>query len=212
MSDDTCPHCNHLWDNHDGLLTGSKTCDVCGCMWQEPKPPQPEPPKPDLAIHHLEGLLWDAFEAVADGDGPACSCALESPEPQPRGAAVKCPECVRTGQLSKLYMPNGYTSTLMGGTQTYFDEDGVRHHHEVNTSRGQGSCSNGHILDFIASTKCPAPECDYGHPTKVTFVAPEPPKPEPEYVEFKNLTISFAPQGPPGPEAIVYKPNPEAKQ
>lgn len=86
---------------------------------------------------------------------------------------MKCPECERTGQRSKYYPPNGWCSTLMGGTRTYYDEDGQRHHHEVNTSRGQGNCSNGHVLNVTASTKCPAPGCDYGHEERISVVAPE---------------------------------------
>jgi hypothetical protein len=51
---------------------------------------------------------------------------------------MRCPECERTGQRSKLYMPTGYFSTAMGGTETFYDEDGHLHHHEVNSSRGRG--------------------------------------------------------------------------
>lgn len=103
---------------------------------------------------------------------------------------MKCPECERTGQRSKLYMPNGYVSTLMGGTQTYCDEDGHRHHHEVNHSSGQGHCSNDHILDFTLSTKCPAPNCGYGTPQRITLVPPRPAEPEPKYITFER-TITF---------------------
>lgn len=71
MSDpDTCPHCSHLWDNHDGLLTGSPACDVCGCMWQLPKPPELEPPALSQECYPYEGILdadavYDAFWAAA---------------------------------------------------------------------------------------------------------------------------------------------------
>lgn len=92
---------------------------------------------------------------------------------------MKCPECERTGQRSKLYMPDCYFTTAMGGTETYYDEDGQRHHHEVNHSSGQGRCSNGHLLNFSRSTKCPAAGCDYGFPHQVTFQPPQTPGPHP---------------------------------
>jgi hypothetical protein len=81
---------------------------------------------------------------------------------------VKCPECERTGQQSKLYMPTSYFSTAMGGSQDYYDEDGHHHYHEVNRSRGTGHCSNGHTLNVDLSTKCKAPGCDYGFPQNLT--------------------------------------------
>lgn len=83
---------------------------------------------------------------------------------------MKCPECERTGQRSKLYMPTSYFSTAMGGTESYYDEDGVHHFHEINDSGGSGSCSQGHILNVSLSTKCPAPGCDYGHLTRIELV------------------------------------------
>ena len=70
--DDTCPHCSHLWDNHDGLFTGSSACDVCGCMWTEPKPPEPAEPSSPLSQegYPYEGIIdaeavYDAFWAAA---------------------------------------------------------------------------------------------------------------------------------------------------
>lgn len=82
---------------------------------------------------------------------------------------MKCPECVRTGQRSSLTVSDGYVSTVMGGSQTYYDADGYRHHHEVNESRGQWRCSNGHVLDVVLSTRCGAPACDYGHELTLTL-------------------------------------------
>lgn len=104
---------------------------------------------------------------------------------------MKCPKCEQTSQRSKLYMPTSYCCTAMGGTQTYYDEDGQRHHHEINSSVGQGRCSNGHILNITASTKCPAPDCDYGHPQRIDVLPPTPPQPEPEYIAFDNLFLQI---------------------
>lgn len=89
---------------------------------------------------------------------------------------MKCPECVRTEQRSKFYMPTSYYSTAMGGSQSYYDEDGYRHYHEVNGRGGQAHCSLGHILNVELSTKCKAPGCDYGYEQTITL---EPPSPSP---------------------------------
>lgn len=99
---------------------------------------------------------------------------------------MKCPECERIGQRSKLFMPDGYFSTAMGGSQSYYDEDGHKHYHEINSSSGQGHCSNGHILDVTLSTKCKAPGCGYGTPLEMTLAPPRPPRPEPSYIEVFN--------------------------
>jgi hypothetical protein len=82
---------------------------------------------------------------------------------------MKCPECVRMGQQSRLYMPTSYFSTAKAGTETYYDEDGIWHHHDANRSGGTGWCSQGHTLDVMLSTKCPAPNCDYGDPQTITL-------------------------------------------
>lgn len=110
---------------------------------------------------------------------------------------MKCPECERTGQQSKFYMPDSYCSTLMGGTQTYYDEDGHRHRHEVNSSAGWARCSNGHVLSVVLSTKCEAPDCDYGTPQTITLVPPRPAEPELEYttLPYVQFTIPREPGG-----------------
>ena len=62
MDDDTCPHCGHLWDNHDGSLNGMTRCDVCNCMWQPPRPePEPETER-DVLIARVADALWTALE------------------------------------------------------------------------------------------------------------------------------------------------------
>ena len=94
---------------------------------------------------------------------------------------MKCPECERTGQRSKFYMPTGYSSTAMAGSEDYYDEDGHRHYHEVNTRGGQAHCSNGHVLNVTCSDKCQAPGCDYGSPQTITLVPPRAPEPEPSH-------------------------------
>jgi hypothetical protein len=87
-------------------------------------------------------------------------------------------------------MPDGYFSTGMGGSQSYYDEAGHKHYHEINSSSGQGHCSNGHILNITLSTKCEAPGCDYGTPQTITLAPQRPPRPEPEYITFDNVRIA----------------------
>jgi hypothetical protein len=122
---------------------------------------------------------------------------------------VKCPECVRLGTQSKLFMPTGYCCTDMGGSQTFYDEEGHYHHHEVNSATGQGHCTNGHILTVTGSTVCPASDCDYGQPQKITFVPPPPPQPEPEYVTFTNITVRLADPPEPDSGVIIITKHPE---
>ncbi len=104
---------------------------------------------------------------------------------------MKCPECELTGQRSKLYTPDCYVSTLMGGSETYYDEDGHRHYHEVNSSRGQAHCSLGHILNVERSTKCQTPGCEWGHEQRLTLVPPRPAEPEPSYITLDNVTFTI---------------------
>lgn len=103
---------------------------------------------------------------------------------------MKCPECERTGQKSKLYMPDFYSCTDMGGSQDYYDEDGHHHYHEVNHSSGQGRCSNGHLLDVVASTKCEAPSCSYGREQTITFTGSVPVEPERQYITLPFKTFA----------------------
>lgn len=75
MDSDTCPHCGHLWDNHDGLLSGRSECDVCGCRWTEPKPPTP-PPVPErefpfdgvISASSVSAAFWRAANTTFNDD------------------------------------------------------------------------------------------------------------------------------------------------
>lgn len=103
---------------------------------------------------------------------------------------MKCPECERTGQRSKLFMPDAYMCTAMGGSQSFYDEDGEKHYHDINSAMGQGHCSNHHLIDVTRSTKCAAPGCNWGHEQTMAVRPPQPAKPEPTYFKF-DTTISF---------------------
>ena len=53
-----------------------------------------------------------------------------------------CPECKASGLKSEVY-PGGSTTTLMY-CPPFFDEDGKRHDHDLNTLITSYVCTNGH--------------------------------------------------------------------
>ena len=74
----------------------------------------------------------------------------------------------------------------MGGSRTYYDEDGNQHYHEVNTSTSRWWCSNGHQFVRRSIPRCPS--CDHGSESW-ELLPPEPPKStdEPEYLTFNGI-------------------------
>lgn len=74
---------------------------------------------------------------------------------------MKCPECVSSGQRSKLYN-RGSTSTLMGGGMPYYDEEGEYHAHDPNKVTTGWECSNGHSFFETHMRPCPNRTCEYG--------------------------------------------------
>lgn len=55
---------------------------------------------------------------------------------------MKCPECVQAGLRSRVYI--GPSSTTCMGTSAFYDENGVLHIHDPNTTATSYRCSNGH--------------------------------------------------------------------
>ena len=53
-----------------------------------------------------------------------------------------CPECQKLGLKSKAYP--GWTTCTAMYCQPFYDEEGELHHHDMNTTSTQYSCSNGH--------------------------------------------------------------------
>lgn len=68
---------------------------------------------------------------------------------------MKCPVCEGEGQTSKVY-PDGFGSTTAMLGETYWDEEGVWHSHDPNTSSEGYSCSRGHIWTVVQQQACPA--------------------------------------------------------
>jgi hypothetical protein len=94
---------------------------------------------------------------------------------------MKCPECVKSGQRSKFYTDGMGYSTAMGGSQSYYDEDGAEHYHDVNTHSSSWWCSNGHRFDRSGCPECSG--CDYGgYSWKLLPAIVEPP--ESTYMTF----------------------------
>jgi hypothetical protein len=74
---------------------------------------------------------------------------------------MRCTECVESGVASKVY-DCGATRTCMGGGGPYWDEEGVRHQHDSNTTTTGFRCSQGHMWVTKSMQACPAPGCPYG--------------------------------------------------
>lgn len=74
---------------------------------------------------------------------------------------MKCPECVESGETSKVY-DRGQTRTLMGGGGRFWDEDGELHSHDPNIVTSGFQCSNGHMWATKRKISCLNPACDYG--------------------------------------------------
>lgn len=72
---------------------------------------------------------------------------------------MRCPECIAEGERSRLTSGGGMTTLL--GYRPYYDEDGVYHDHDPNTTTTGYSCSRGH--KFTIRTKRSCPNCTYGH-------------------------------------------------
>ena len=53
-----------------------------------------------------------------------------------------CPECQKQGLKSKAYI--GTSATTLMYCQSFYDEEGRLHHHDLNTTTTVYSCSNGH--------------------------------------------------------------------
>jgi len=70
-----------------------------------------------------------------------------------------CPVCEKLEVKSQVDSHGG-TSTLLGGSRDYYDEQGVHHFHDINTTRWNYSCSRGHNFDMVGHSPCPAG--DYG--------------------------------------------------
>ena len=80
---------------------------------------------------------------------------------------MNCPTC--DGEL--IFDGGGWT-TLMGFSE-HFDDAGVVHSHDPNTTTGSGYCHRGHRWAIVGTVACLAAGCDYGstHLTPRTRVA-----------------------------------------
>lgn len=74
---------------------------------------------------------------------------------------MKCPKCVEEGKKSTLHGGHGMVTALY--CPSYYDEEGVYHHHDMNTTTSSYHCSNGHKMIIRTKPSCPSyPEnCDH---------------------------------------------------
>jgi hypothetical protein len=68
---------------------------------------------------------------------------------------MKCPVCVREGTKSRVDADGGSATTAMA-SPSWWDEDGVYHHHELNWSGSSYQCSLGHRWHTSYRPACPA--------------------------------------------------------
>jgi hypothetical protein len=70
---------------------------------------------------------------------------------------MKCPECVEAGKKSRV--TPGLTAVTDMYCPPYYDEEGVRHHHDLNARTTNYSCSNGHR--WVETTQAECGSCDW---------------------------------------------------
>ena len=70
-----------------------------------------------------------------------------------------CPICREQGLKSRV-TDHGSSRTLMGGNETFWDEEGNYHFHAINKTTTSYSCSNGH--NFYTKGYQPCPMGDFG--------------------------------------------------
>lgn len=80
---------------------------------------------------------------------------------------MKCPKCVSEGLASNVYPGVGVSTAMY--CAPFYDEQGIHHHHDLNTTSRSYSCSNGHSWRDSEQKRCPAPDCDWNK----SGIAPE---------------------------------------
>ena len=66
---------------------------------------------------------------------------------------MKCPECVKLDQRSKVYA-NGPAFTTLVYCEPFYDEDGRHHHHDRNITTIGYRCSKAHEWTERTTPKC----------------------------------------------------------
>lgn len=79
---------------------------------------------------------------------------------------MKCPVCEEKKMKSCVYIGHSM-STLMYCTP-YYDEEGLYHHHDSNTSTTTYTCSVGHAWSESQKGSCPS--CEFGRDSKVVNI------------------------------------------
>ena len=71
-----------------------------------------------------------------------------------------CPECIKEGQKSKLYIEN---SKRIGESNVdkYHDENGKKHLHKMSAYTGKWKCSNEHGGYYKQHYLCNVKDCEY---------------------------------------------------
>ena len=72
---------------------------------------------------------------------------------------MKCPVCTQLGLRSKVFQ--GIGSCTLLHCPPYYDEDGVYHNHDWNSTTYGYTCSQGHEWATSVKRGCPAGDCEW---------------------------------------------------
>ena len=74
---------------------------------------------------------------------------------------MKCPVCEDLKMKSCVHILSSST-TLIGGMNPYYDEDGEYHNHDTNWVSTAYSCTRGHKWGETRQNPCDNPKCSWG--------------------------------------------------
>ena len=72
-----------------------------------------------------------------------------------------CPIC-KIRNLKSCVYPQG-SSRTMAYYRPFFNEDGVEHHHDANSTSTSYRCSNGHVWVTHKRGRCPTNDCEWNN-------------------------------------------------
>lgn len=72
---------------------------------------------------------------------------------------MKCPTCVELDMTSRVYPGSTFTTTM--ATQSFYDEDGLYHRHDMNNRHTTYRCSNNHGWSEDTRAECGVAGCEW---------------------------------------------------
>lgn len=87
---------------------------------------------------------------------------------------MKCEKCVEAGLRSFVYPGITFVTSMI--SQSFYDEDGIYHHHDPNWHSSSWSCSQGHRWEVRSLHPCSAcglhKKCSHKGESVVKWIAP----------------------------------------